>query len=65
MATDSWVLGDFGEKARHFRDLATEVRAKAAMLKSLEALEILGKLAADYDSLAESLERAGNIRNSE
>jgi len=46
------------DKARRFRDLAEEVRAKAAMLTSREARDVLARLASDYDNLAESLELA-------
>ena len=45
------------ERATHFRKLAEEVRAKVASLKSPEAREIFGRLASDYDRLAESLEQ--------
>ena len=49
------------QRALHYRNLAEEARIKALALKSQGAQIVLEKLAADYDTLAESLERAAKL----
>jgi len=51
-------------RARHYRDLAEEVRTKADSIKNREGSEVFEKLAADYDGLAESHEQAVKLLES-
>ncbi len=49
------------QQAQHYRNLAEEIRVKAACLKDEGAQEIFENLASDYENLAASLEVAAKL----
>ena len=54
------------DRAKHYRQLATVIRARVATMKTPEARDVLEAVATDYELLAsytESLESAGHPCN--